>query len=441
MSLAGSLAGCSAPATEPERGTRYISLGADAVETARAVAGARGQDLEILETNGDVAVLAFDAEHLEELSEQMHERHDRCGGFMLHESSDEAMTALLPQRSSETRGGPIVDYTLDGGEDVHRVLASLDQAQILHTIRELSTNQNRYYRSPSGAATSIWLRDLWRSFTTRDDVTVELFDHGYAQQSVILTIPGRDGGPTRANEVIVLGGHLDSIARGGVDSVAPGADDDASGIATITEVARVLLAHDFRPTRTVKIMAYAAEEVGLRGSLAIVKDHKQRKINVVGVMQLDMTNFQGSDKDIWLMRDYTNAAQNTFVGQLIERYVGATWGYDACGYACSDHASWHRAGVPATMAFESRMKQRNPVIHTAKDTLEMSGNNATHALKFAKLAAAFAVELGGGTVGPSVTMATPADDAGESGRGWWRWIAAALAIGFVVRLLLRRTRR
>ena len=30
--------------------------------------------------------------------------------------------------------------------------------------------------------------------------------------------------------------------------------------------------------------------------------------------------------------------------RLIETYVGATWAFDACGYACSDHASWTRAG-------------------------------------------------------------------------------------------------
>ena len=69
-----------------------------------------------------------------------------------------------------------------------------------------------------------------------------------------------------------------------------------------------------------------------------------------------MTNYQGSDKDIWLIKDFTSAAQNAFLVRLIETYVGATWGLDACGYACSDHASWHRAGVPASMPFEARFK-------------------------------------------------------------------------------------
>jgi leucyl aminopeptidase len=145
-------------------------------------------------------------------------------------------------------------------------------------------------------------------------------------------------------------------------------------------------------------MAYAAEEVGLRGSQAIVRDYTRRGINVVGVLQLDMTNFQGSDRDIWLIDDFTSSAQNRFVAALIERYTTATWGVDRCGYACSDHASWHRAGVPASMPHETRSRDRNKHIHTARDTLEISNNNAAHAAKFARLGAAYAIELAKGSL-------------------------------------------
>ena len=385
--------GCTVSWGAAEASRRYVSLDRDALVTARAVAARHGAPLEIFETEGDVALIAFETDDLDALSEQMHERHHRCGGFVLHESIDDARAALhVPAFRSLA-----IDYTLDRPDAVHAVLPTLDRGKIVGVIRELSAMQNRYYQSPSGAAASIWLRDRWRSFTNRSDVTVELVDHGYAQQSVIMTIPGT----TRASEVVVIGGHLDSIARGGVSSTAPGADDDASGIATLTEVARALLASDFRPTRTVQFMAYAAEEVGLRGSQAIVRDYRQRGVDVVGVIQLDMTNYRGSDKDIWLMKDFTNAAQNAFVIRLIDAYVGATWGLTACGYACSDHASWYRAGIPASMPFESRMNEYNRSIHTDTDTLETSGNNADHAIKFARLAAAYAIELGKPESGPA----------------------------------------
>jgi leucyl aminopeptidase len=393
--------------------------------------------LDVVEIDADVAVIAFDAASFGALSEQLHERFHRCGGFVLHVSLDDARAALY----THAHVGAPIDYTLDHAEAVRAVLPALDPAQILETIRELSTQQNRHFRSPTGAAASRWLAERWRGFTTRPDVTVELFDHGYAQKSVILTIPGA----ALANEVVVLGGHLDSIAFGRGAGNAPGADDDASGIATLTEVARVLLANDFRPARTLQLIAYAAEEVGLRGSQDIVRTYQKRGVNVVGVLQLDMTNYQGSEKDIWLMKDFTSPVQNTFLTRLIDTYVGATWGLDACGYACSDHASWYRAGVPASMPFESRMKQRNMAIHTARDTLEISGNNAAHAVKFARLAAAFAVELGKGELGPAARApaAAIASAPARSGFGAWQLIALALAAasalsgGWLVRRAVR----
>jgi len=109
-----------------------------------------------------------------------------------------------------------------------------------------------------------------------------------------------------------------------------------------------------------------------------------------------MSNYHGSARDIWLLKEFMGAEQNHFLTRLIDTYVGATWGLDACGYACSDHASWFRAGVPASMPFEARMNDRNRKIHTAKDTLETSNDNADHAIKFARLAAAYAIELGKG---------------------------------------------
>jgi leucyl aminopeptidase len=106
-----------------------------------------------------------------------------------------------------------------------------------------------------------------------------------------------------------------------------------------------------------------------------------------------MTNYQGSDKDIWLIADHTDEGQNAFLGRLIDAYVGATWAYDVCGYACSDHASWTRYGFRASMPFEARFRDSNRAIHTRKDTLEQSAGNVEHAVKFAKLATAYAIEL------------------------------------------------
>jgi leucyl aminopeptidase len=144
-----------------------------------------------------------------------------------------------------------------------------------------------------------------------------------------------------------------------------------------------------------------------------------------------MTNYQGSNKDIWLIKDYTSATQNAFLVSLIETYTGATWGWDACGYACSDHASWHRAGIPASMPFEARFHDMNQSIHTAKDTLDRSNQNAEHAVKFARLAASYAIELGKGDVAQAtISAATSCERSCDS----WKWLAglSSLAIAFAL---------
>jgi leucyl aminopeptidase len=418
-----------------------ITVGRDALDAVIAVAEQRSAEIRILDLDADAIALELAEIDLPRLAEEIHARHGRCGGFMVHDTAAAAVAALpvhlrsngVPyQPGSALR--PELDYPIDRPAVVGAALPALDAARIRDTIRELSAMKNRYYQSETGAAASRWLAARWRGLSVRPDVTVELVDHGYPQSSVVMTIPGQ----VHPDEVIVIGGHLDSIAAGGVSSTAPGADDDASGVATLTEVARVLLAADYRPARTIQFMAYAAEEIGLRGSQAIVRDYQQRGVRVIGALQLDMTNYQGSDKDIWLMKDFTSAAQNAFLVQLIERYVGATWGMDACGYACSDHASWFRAGVPASMPFESRSRDRNRAIHTRRDTLETSSSNAAHAVKFARLAAAYAIELGKGELGfaaeSSVVVRAAAPSPGSPGHPG----AAACIALFVLGLWLAR---
>jgi hypothetical protein len=67
------------------------------------------------------------------------------------------------------------------------------------------------------------------------------------------------------------------------------------------------------------------------------------------------------------------------------------------------------------MPFESRMSQYNPYIHSSSDTLSASGNDAVHAIKFARLATVFVAELAKGQLGtstntpPSVSISAPAN--------------------------------
>lgn len=391
------------PAFAAASGDVWITIGADAFGSLQSEASVLDGDqpLRAYERNEGVVLTRVRFEDLEAISEHIHEKYQRCSGFLYHGSLEEARSQLQSSTQNQRLGGPIA-YTIDQPALVQSVLSELNEANILSSITALSTNfNNRYYQHQSGVDAVTWIRDLWVGYTFgRPDVTVELVNHsGWAQPSVVMTIPGSN----LADEIVVLGGHLDSIASGSSNPnfSAPGADDNASGIATLSEVARAVLANGLRPQRTLKFMGYAAEEVGLRGSGEIAQQHLNDGENVVAVLQFDMTAFNGSSQDVFLYTDFTNGDLTNFLGQLLDTYLtDLTWSNSACGYGCSDHASWHNRGFPAAFAFEARFGQHNGSIHSTGDTVNTFGNTADHAVKFARLGVAFIVEVGVDTVPP-----------------------------------------
>ncbi|UTH75866.1 M28 family metallopeptidase [Chromobacterium sp. IIBBL 290-4] len=382
----------------------WISIGDQAYQQLRKLdAGVKSQQSRQLAADGRLAkgaagetvhVVQVDEALLPKLSDAIHENLRHCGGYIVHGNQQEARAALNGAAAPLAKAlAP--SYAIDNQAAVNKLLPQLQDSNILGTIQSLSNYQNRFYTTSHGVNASNWIAAQWKQLAgSRTDVTVEQFAHAsWPQKSVILTIKGTDN----SAETIVLGGHLDSTIGSGTgeSSRAPGADDDASGVASLTEVVRVLLASNYQPRRTIKFMAYAAEEVGLRGSADIAKRFKQQQANVVGALQLDMTNYQGDAQDIFLFTDYTNAAQNTFLANLAKAYLPSLKvGYSQCGYACSDHASWTAQGYAASFPFESSFNNSNPYIHSRNDTLANSDSQAKHALKFSQLALAYAVELG-----------------------------------------------
>ena len=101
------------------------------------------------------------------------------------------------------------------------------------------------------------------------DVTLEfnivnrVFPEGATSYNTIGEIRGSD----KADEVIMLGGHLDSW------HAATGATDNAIGCAIMMEAARILKTLGVKPRRTIRVALWSGEEQGLLGSQAYVKQH------------------------------------------------------------------------------------------------------------------------------------------------------------------------
>ena len=184
-------------------------------------------------------------------------------------------------------------------------------------------------------------------------------------------------GVRQANEIVVVGGHRDSVP------VSPGANDNASGTAAVIETARILAS--MRTARTIHFVAFGAEELGLIGS-AYYADHPPG--TVVGMVNMDMVG-RGS------LAVGNSNEDNRLVdlGEQVARRLGVQVGrFKLRGTAGSDHFSFERIGVPTAFLHTGD----DAAIHTPNDALDRV--DPALIAQAARLAAGIALEAAGGAV-------------------------------------------
>ncbi|MBC7457564.1 MAG: M28 family peptidase [Bdellovibrionaceae bacterium] len=351
----------------------------------------------------DVAVVHLNPEQLNKLSAYGHSV-GRCAGFEVLDTKETASAGIVLNQLRQTQMDQMVLSPMMSSERqivfnvaYKSIIDQADANNLRTTIAWLSSYPDRYNKSSNPnihvndlkTKLNEWLKDApWK-------YTIETIAHTSTKQnSLKLTIPGT----TRPNEVVVLGGHLDSINQGlfGIvtpGSKAPGADDNASGSSNLIEALKLLKqVPSFE--RTLEFYWYAGEESGLLGSAEIAKAYKAANKNVIGVLQLDMTLFPGDGEQVvGLMTDFTSPWLRSVLTQINDIYVKGRFVESQCGYGCSDHASWNRQGYHAVIPFEATMNKMNSNIHSAKDVID-SKSSMNHSNTFTKYATLFALVLG-----------------------------------------------
>src|SRR6266496_4475525 len=102
---------------------------------------------------------------------------------------------------------------------------------------------------------------------TRVTLQFNIRSHIVPEGSTSYNVVGEIYGSDKKDEVVMLGGHLDSWHS------ATGATDNAVGCATMMEAARILKAIGVKPRRTIRVTCWSGEEEGLLGSKAYVEKH------------------------------------------------------------------------------------------------------------------------------------------------------------------------
>jgi len=268
-------------------------------------------------------------------------------------------------------------------------------------LEKFTSFRTRYYKSDTGRQSQLWLLSKieeitakWASESLQDIISVTEFKHSWPQSSILLKIAGSSPSDEGA---VIISAHQDSTNMWPW-LPAPGADDDGSGTVTILEAYRGLVASNFTPTEDVWFHWYSAEEGGLLGSQAVARDFQSRSVKVKAQTQYDMTAWvkQGTREEVGIITDFVDLSVTKFVTKLVDKYLSIPYVETKCGYACSDHGSWSKAGYRSSFAIESSFENSNHYIHSTNDRIDISPEfSFTHMLEYSKLAVAFAIELGG----------------------------------------------
>ena len=200
----------------------------------------------------------------------------------------------------------------------------------------------------------------------------------YVMRNVVATLPGK--GPNQ-DRIFLMTGHYDSISfkTSGWDTnwhtlPAPGASDNASGIAEILETARILSRQDF--DFTIRFIAFTGEELFLFGSEHYSRLVAERGDQIAGVLNFDLLGHDedgvldihvlGDEASQWLVNAFGTAAQRYDIDVDLRKKNDPS-------FIFSDHSPFWNIGIPAVMVSEEstfNAPESTDYIHSEIDTLD-----------------------------------------------------------------------
>ncbi len=167
-------------------------------------------------------------------------------------------------------------------------------------------------------------------------------------------LPGTD--PSLKDQYLVIGGHHDHAGlgerlTGGMGAwgeVHNGADDNASGASGVMELAEYFAAHPLR--HPILFITFSAEEAGLLGSAAFIKDKVINPENMVAMLNLDMIG-RMTDDYLFVGGLGSSEEMHGHLDPIFEATKGFKFEFHDGGKAPSDNTNFYLAGVPALFFF------------------------------------------------------------------------------------------
>ncbi|MBE6247595.1 MAG: TonB family protein [Bacteroidales bacterium] len=188
-------------------------------------------------------------------------------------------------------------------------------------------------------------------------------------QNVIGIVEGYD--PKLRNEYVVVGAHYDHLGtsvlkRDGkeVEQIYYGADDNASGVATLIEVARQVASQHFMFRRSVIFALFGAEELGMMGSWYFLNRSFRHTDDIVAMINLDMVGRSGRDNTMQVYTADANVEMMEIINWLSGRALSIAPKYTPTDYFPSDHRNFYQKGIPVALFTSGTHRD----YHTVRDT-------------------------------------------------------------------------
>ncbi|MEW6321854.1 MAG: M20/M25/M40 family metallo-hydrolase [Acidobacteriota bacterium] len=273
--------------------------------------------------------------------------------------------ALTPQQLAErldqflVSAGALVRVN-DAGRDHGQIRAfnnrTFDVAKAVPTVVMRNEDYGRIARILAGGT----------PVEIEAEIVNRTYPEGRTQYNVIAEIPGSD----RAQEVVMLGGHLDSW------HAATGATDNAIGCAVMMEAIRILQAVGVKPRRTIRLALWSGEEQGLLGSQAYVKEHfgtfedpKPAYANFAGYFNIDSGTGRARGMTVFGPPEAGRILREAVAPFEDNGLLGATTTASR-RRGGSDHTSFNEAGLPGIGVMQDPIEYGTYTWHTNLDTYE-----------------------------------------------------------------------
>ena len=331
---------------DPTAGKREILI--VRLDSAGAIDALRGRGKAVAIEPGAAAFWTLDGPAAEAVPSEMARKALPARSILPH-----LRPAAAPRRPAPRAA--LLDPVVDA------LVSLVSTSNLSATVQTLQDFQTRHTNTSGCLAAGEY---LFGAFTALglENVGFEVFGAAPGSRNVV----GEKIGATFPEDILIICAHYDSTSSS-AQTLAPGADDNASGTAAVVEAARILatVPLDF----TVRFIAFSGEEQGLYGSRAHASGAFSRGERIVGVINLDMIAYSS------VLPESMEIYVNGFSDWLGTRLLDASGSYGGPSgikrvdpsMVYSDHAPFWDNGYAALLAIETDF---NPYYHSTSDTLD-----------------------------------------------------------------------